>query len=45
MNMGAELLEAGVREEASKLDEKLFFELYGELEGTSGARKGRKRSR
>lgn len=46
MNMGAELLEAGVREEAQRLDEKLFLELYGELEGTpGGARKGRKRPR
>jgi len=46
MNMGCELLEAGVREEAQRLDEKLFLELYGELEGVSGGgRKGRSRSR
>lgn len=30
MNMAAELLEAGVRKDAQKLDENLFFELYGE---------------
>ena len=39
MNMGAELLEAGVRSEAQKLDEKLFFELYGELEGANTSRR------
>lgn len=32
MHMGAELLEAGVRQEAEQLDEKLFFEVYGDLE-------------
>jgi len=42
MNMGTELLEAGVQAEAQKLDEKLFFELYGELEG---ARTSRRRGR
>jgi type II secretory pathway predicted ATPase ExeA len=30
MNTAAELLEVGIRNEAQKLDEKLFFELYGE---------------
>ncbi|MEN8159978.1 MAG: ATP-binding protein [Myxococcota bacterium] len=39
MSMGAELLEAGVRKEAQKLDEKLFFELYGELEGAKTSRR------
>jgi type II secretory pathway predicted ATPase ExeA len=39
MSMGAELLEAGVREEAQKLDEKLFFELYGEPEGAKASRR------
>jgi type II secretory pathway predicted ATPase ExeA len=43
MNMAAELLEAGVRSEAARLDEKLFLELYGELEGVPAA--GRKRVR
>jgi hypothetical protein len=46
MNMCAELLEAGVRQEAQKLDEKLFLELYGELEGVpGGARKTKRRPR
>jgi len=46
MNMACELLEAGVRKDASKLDEKLFFELYGELETVgTGARGRRRRSR
>jgi len=44
MNMGCELLEAGVRKDAEKLDEKLFFELYGELEGSQSSR-GRRRAR
>jgi type II secretory pathway predicted ATPase ExeA len=46
MNMAAELLEAGVRKDAEKLDEKLFFELYGELETSSAsARASRRRVR
>ena len=44
MNMGCELLEAGVRKETQKLDEKLFFELYGEFEGAKASRtRGRAR--
>jgi hypothetical protein len=44
MNMAAELLEAGVKKDARKLDEKLFFELYGELEAAgAGARALRRR--
>jgi len=44
MSMGAELLDAGVQTEAQKLDEKLFFELYGELEGAkTSRRRGRTR--
>lgn len=46
MNMGAELLEAGVRAEAQRLDEKLFLELFGELESAAGAgRAGKRRAR
>lgn len=39
MNMAAELLEAGVRKDAQKLDEKLFFELYGEPARSKRARR------
>lgn len=46
MNMCAELLEAGVREEAQKLDEKLFFEVYGDFGGApGGGRKGKRHGR
>lgn len=45
MNMGAELLDAAVRQEAEKLDEKLFLELYGELTGSKAAKRSRRRSR
>ena len=44
MNMGAELLEAGVRKEVDKLDERLFLELYGE-QVTSRKATGRPRRR
>jgi general secretion pathway protein A len=45
MNMGAELLDAAVRQEAEKLDQKLFLELYGELTGAKTAKRSRGRSR
>jgi len=45
MNMAAELLEAGLAREAQKLDEKLFFELYGELAEAGGKRRSRARAR
>lgn len=45
MHMGAELLEAGMRQDASRLDEKLFFELYGDLVGTKPAGPPRRRAR
>ena len=49
MNTAAELLEIGLAREAQKLDEKLFFELYGELSSelseVGGKRRARGRSR
>jgi len=49
MNTAAELLEIGLAREAQKLDEKLFFELYGdlgrELAEAGGKRRGRGRAR
>ena len=41
MNLGAELLDAGVQRQARQIDEKLFFERFGEL----GNEKPRKRAR
>ena len=43
MNMAAELLEAGVRKDLQRLDEKLFFELYGELEKAGMSSRGSRR--
>lgn len=45
MNMAAELLEAGVKKGARKLDEKLFFELYGELEAAGASARALRRRR
>lgn len=45
MNMASELLEAGLAREAQRLDEKLFFELYGELEEAGGKPRARRRGR
>lgn len=44
MNMGAELLDAAVRKDAGKLDETLFFEVYGELAKTEASGRGRRKS-
>jgi len=43
MNMAAELLDHGVRKDVQKLDEKLFFELYGELETVGAPSRGARR--
>lgn len=45
MNMAAELLDTGTRKEAQKLDEKLFFELYGDLATSGGKKRTRARAR
>jgi general secretion pathway protein A len=45
VNMAAELLEHGARKDVARLDEKLFFELYGELETVSSSRHPRRRAR
>lgn len=45
VNMAAELLEHGARKDVARLDEKLFFELYGELETVASSRSSRRRAR
>jgi type II secretory pathway predicted ATPase ExeA len=45
VNMAAELLEHGARKDVARLDEKLFFELYGELETVASSRGSRRRAR
>jgi len=45
MNMAAELLEAGLSKEAQRLDEALFFDLYGELAEAGSKPRARSRGR